>query len=956
MAPKPFVGRGSELGALLAALARARAGEPATVLVGGEAGIGKTRLVEELARRAGEEARVLVGDCVELGADGLPFAPLTAALRGLLHELGAGGVRELLPGVQAPELARLLPGLIPITTGNIGDAPGVRLRLFEEVLTLLGNLVRERAAILVVEDAHWADRSSLDLLDFLVRSQRAAPAPLLVVTYRSDELGRGHPLRSMLANLERLGWVERLELARLPRADVAAQLRSLLGHEPDAGLVDAIHGRSEGNPLFVESLLGCFADPPAELPESLRDMLLARVRRLAPETGRVLLAAAIGGIRVPHALLAAVSDLDDASLTDLLRPAVAANVLTVDGDTYTFRHALVAEAVAADGLPGDRVRFHTRYAEALEADPELRPDGRADIEVAHHWYATYDRSRALMGAWRAAGTAVALLAHAERLLLLRRVLGLWHVVPDAAERLGAGRLAVLESALQSALLAGQYERGEELATAALAEVDPAAEPRRAAVLYERRGFVRYQLGRAGDVEDMRDALALAADPMARAPLRATLALRQMVVPQPDDARVNAAAALADARQANDAQAEATAQIVLAVLDARLGDLASGLTRLHGARAAGEQIGAPDVVTRAAHWECALLDAHGEWGQAAASAEAFMREAGNAGLARTAAMLHAADLAAAFLGLGRWDDALAIVSDQLDLAPSPAVRAQLLPVAGCIGLARGELDQAAAAVHAGHELLSRRDAANADEDLPLVRLEAELRLAQGRHEEARTLVEERLAGGDAALGWSAAWPFLLTAVRAGSGIAAAPSLARAAIGPLQHAQRLTVIAELAGLNHADWDAAVAAWECLDDPFGLSQALYRAAEALLAGGDDRRRAAEHLQRADTLAEGLRAAPLRERVARLARRARIALAPGEEVEGRDGAARRLGLTARELDVLRLVATGLGNRQIATRLFISPKTASVHVSNILAKLGVAGRGEAAAVAHRLGLVEEVP
>ncbi|HEY4026965.1 MAG TPA: AAA family ATPase [Candidatus Dormibacteraeota bacterium] len=950
MVAPPFVGRRAELASLDAALARARAGEPAAVLVGGEAGIGKSRLVEEFAHRAGEDARVVTGGCVELGADGLPFAPLTSALRGLVSEFGAGGVRELLPGGQARELARLLPALAAGATGSIGDAAGARARLFEEVLTLLGSLAGDRPVVLVVEDAHWADQSSLDLLDFLVRSQRGAPMLLLIVTYRTDELGRGHPLRPLLAQLERLRWVERLELSRLPRTDVAAQIRGLLDREPEQALVNTIHGRSQGNPLFVESLLACSTSGEDDLPESLRDLLLAPVRRLAPDTQRLLLAAATGGVRVPHALLKAISGMDDGSLTERLRTAVAGNVLTVDGDAYVFRHALIREALAAERLPGERVALHTRCAEALEADPSLLPDGRAAIETAHHWFATYDRPRALRSAWLAAGTAGKLLAHAERLHLLVRVLDLWSLVPDAAARIGIGRAALLEAAAESALLAGEHERGEELAGAALAEIDAAGEPARAAVLYERRGFARYQLGRAGDVEDLREALRLVTDPAARAPLLATLALRQLVVPLPDDARSSAEAALAAVHEANDDRAAATARIVQAVLDAQHGDLAASLPRLHDARMAGELLGARDVVTRAAHWECALLDAFGAWRQAAEAARRAMHEAGSAGLARTGGALHAADLAGAYLALGRWDEALGIAEDQLDFTPAPAVRAQLLLVAGCIRLARGELDAAVGAVRATHELLSgRRDAANADADLPLVRLEAEIRLAQGRPEEARALVEARLAEGGGALGWSAAWPFLLTAVRARSPAAAAALAGRSAFGPLQDAHRLTVTAELAGLDRAAWDTAVRAWERLEDPFGLAQALFRAAEAALAGGGDRAAAAERLRRADEVAGRLGAAPLRERIADLARRARIALAAGEEPE--EDPARRLGLTARELDVLRLVAAGLGNRQIANELFISPKTASVHVSNIMAKLGVAGRGEAAAAAHRLGL-----
>src|SRR5262245_44316191 len=211
-----LIGRADQLSALDAALAEARRGQPAAVLIGGEAVAGKCRPVTESAARAGRSgARVLTGGCLELGADGLPFAPFTAVLRELVRDLGAGGVAGLLPGGSARELARLLPEFgEPAGTGNAGEA---RPRLFEQVLTLLGQLAERGPVVLVIEDAHWADRSTRDLLTFLIRNQRALENLLIVVTYRSDELHRTHPLRSLLAELSRTGWVTRIDLGRLSR-------------------------------------------------------------------------------------------------------------------------------------------------------------------------------------------------------------------------------------------------------------------------------------------------------------------------------------------------------------------------------------------------------------------------------------------------------------------------------------------------------------------------------------------------------------------------------------------------------------------------------------------------------------------------------------------------------------------------------------------------------------------
>ena len=204
MSSPVLVGRSGQLSMLGAALAEAGRGHPATVLVGGEAGVGKSRLLAEFAARSrGPGARVLTGGCLELGADGLPFAPFTAVLRELVRDLGAAGVADLLPGGATRELARLLPEFGgPAEAEDAGEA---RARLFEQVLTCSSRLAETSPVLLVIEDAHWADRSTRELLAFLIRNQQALDGLLIVVTYRSDELHRTHPLRPLLAELDRVG-------------------------------------------------------------------------------------------------------------------------------------------------------------------------------------------------------------------------------------------------------------------------------------------------------------------------------------------------------------------------------------------------------------------------------------------------------------------------------------------------------------------------------------------------------------------------------------------------------------------------------------------------------------------------------------------------------------------------------------------------------------------------------
>ena len=447
-----FAGREDELAALSGAFDTAVGGKPATVLVGAEAGGGKSRLVGEFADRVRGRALVLAGGCVELTAGGLPYAPFAGALRELVRERGAAEVAALLPGQAGDELAALLPGFGVPPAG--ADPQTARVRLFEMLLALLEALAEDRPAVLVVEDVHWADRETCDLLSFLVRNLRDA-AVLLVVTFRSESLHRDHPLRRLLAGLERMDGVTRLDLLRLSRGQVAAQLAGILGRPPEPPVLTAVYQRGGGNPLFTEALLGPGGTVSPGLPGSLRDLLLATVQDLPDQAQQMVRTAAVGGSRVGHALLAAVTGSDDAALTAALRPAVAASVLVSDTDGYVFRHELIREAVLVDLLPGERAQAHRRFAETLEADPSLSLEGSAAAQVARHWLGARNVERAMTAAWRAAAGAGASFAYAEQLMMADQVLQLWDQVPDPAERTGADHVSVLMLAADAARWAGE---------------------------------------------------------------------------------------------------------------------------------------------------------------------------------------------------------------------------------------------------------------------------------------------------------------------------------------------------------------------------------------------------------------------------------------------------------------------------------------------------------------------
>ena len=1004
MSSPVLVGRSGQLSALDTALAEAGRGSPSAVMVGGEAGVGKSRLVSEFAGRSrGAGVRVLMGGCLELGADGLPFAPFTSVLRELVRDLGAAGVAELLPGGSARELARLLP--------EFGEAAGpdeageARARLFEQALILLERLAGAGPVVLVIEDMHWADRSSRDLLAFLIRNQPTLDGVLIVVTYRSDDLHHAHPLRPLLAELDRIGWVTRMELGRLTRADTGQLVAQIIGREPDDEMLAVVHRRSEGNPLFVEALLAN-GGLGSGLPESLRDLLVAAVRRLPDETQEVVRVASAGGERTGDRLLAAVTGLEGPALARALRPAVAANVLLADSDGYAFRHALIREAVHDELLPGERGQVHSRFAEAIAADPALVPPGRAPGEQYYHWYAAHETTRALTSAWQAAGQAGRSLAYAEQLAMLARVLELWQQVPDATQRIGSDHVAVLEESVRVAELAGENDRGVALAQAALREIDAATEPVRAALLLEARGQLKYHLGRADYADDLREAVRLVpADPPSPARARVLQALAHRTLHErgagSGDAALGAIAeeAVVTARRAGDAATEAAALVTLACAEPIGGNVERIQALLAHARAVASRARASEPFLAAAIAESETLEFAGLHEPAATVAREGLAAAGQYGLARTYGAVLAGSLAEPLLSLGWWDEANEIIEGALQLFPLRLDRTYLWRLAGDIALARGDLVAAAESVASIKSVLDHTRY-QSQYHLPLIRLESQVGLAQGGRAEALAVIQGALDRFDVQQSPRYAWPLLVAGARACAAAAgpggslpteAGAMLDRlraeagmlAAEGLAQQAHRLTFAAEAGragralaraeagelpqpGGMRAAWDEAVQAWEAAGEPYPLAVTLMRSAEAALGAGD-REGGATRLRRAAELAQRLGARPLSDDIARLARRARITLGrPGEAAEaravpGRAGQAQvtepeRLGLTTRELEVLRLVAAGRSNREIASELFISIKTASVHVSNILGKLGVTSRGEAAATAHRLRLFDSFP
>ncbi|WP_280886780.1 helix-turn-helix transcriptional regulator [Streptomyces sp. LBL] len=1015
-----FVGRGDELDTLNDALARAAEGEPQALLLGGEAGVGKTRLVEEFATAAcRRDAVVVLGGCVEIGADGLPFAPFSTALRALRRELpdelaaAAAGQEE--------ELARLLPELGEASPGR-HDEEGMA-HLFELTVRLLERVAAHRTVVVALEDLHWADASTRHLLAYLFRTLRTGRLVVLA-TYRADDIHRRHPLRPLLAELDRLRTVRRIELGRFNRAEVGRQIAGILAAEPDPAQVAAIFERSDGNAFFVEELTvaaheGCRTG----LTDSLRDLLLVRVESLPESAQRVARIVAEGGSTVEYRLLAAVARLTEDDLIEALRAAVGANILlaTPGGDGYRFRHSLVREAVSDDLLPGERSRLNRRYAEALEADRTLVPADERVMRLAGYWYRAHDAAKALPAVLDASVTARRRHAHSEQLRLLERAMELWDTAPedvhgrlrpvDHAEvyppplserRAGTpsgsapaatplSYLDLLAEASVAGRLCGERERALKISKRALRLLDDEADPLRAAWFWVQRSRLVQAQARGDGRQELATAqeLVRGLQPSeVHAEVLSTVANWAMLHEPGADAFSAAERAVEYARMVGAREIELNARLTLGCLMVDSGDVEAGLTELHEVKERGAEEGVTHVAGRAHVNLPSELEAVGRSREAVPILEEGIAYTRKHGLLDAEAWIWG-NLSDSLYSLGRWDEAAEAAENALRVGHSAKPQGSGAVRLAHLALVRGDLAGAAAHLATARAYDGTHDPMP-QQALPLARIVIGVAAGEGRLLDARAELDRVLKAGFPPGTQRYGWPVLLTAAMAETDArdlpAAEQGRAAALDGILGAVKKITtgapvwlavekwVRAEVRRAKGQDtpevWSEVVTAFEPLEHPYDLARVRYRLAEALLAGGGEpeRARATELLRLAHTVAEHLGARPLAESAARLAHRGRLTLTGtralnggragrggagpgGAETGTPDDPARALGLTGRERDVLRLVSAGRTNRQIAEELFISPKTASVHVSNILAKLGVSGRGEAAAVAHRLGL-----
>jgi DNA-binding CsgD family transcriptional regulator len=934
-----FVGRARELEELGRALEATAAGGGATVLIEGEAGIGKTRLASELATRAGAAGfEILLGRSIDLVGTELPYQPLVEALRPL---------------------------------GGFGRAARSQLRVFEETLALLSDRAAAQPVLLVLEDLHWADTSTLDLVVFLAHNLDDR-AVLLLATCRVDEPSSADRVRQLAVRVRRSGSALLLELGPLQRDELTALLAARADALPPASVTEAIVARCEGNPFFAEELLAAAGDRSGELPPGLRDLLLQRVGRLDRRTQGALRVAAAAGRDVSYPLLSAAAALPENEIRDSLREAVDHGVLVADQETggFRFRHALLAEAIYATILPGEREELHARLAGEL-----VRSGAAGPAELAPHWAAAGRSAEALVASVAAAEEAEAVFGLAEAHAHLERAVALWPAVPGAADLVRRDLVELCVRAADLAWQTGAAPRAVELAERAI-ELLGDGDPVRAALVHG--GLSRY-LHTSGRADAALAAFERAVDLVPaeppsreRARVLAGLGNGLSLAWRYEESRRVCLEALAMAREVGARPVELIALPALGIDLAYLGRADEGLAQLRLALELAEESSDAQALEHAYVALTDVLTMLGRPRESARVAATALEAMRRYGIDHTTLVANRVE---ALMAAGEWDEA-----DALSAAALRAMTAnyphQPLIIRADLEIGRGEFDAARAhleaaaptvvedaavayynaylcelalwerrwadaeeAAHAGVAHAHSPDTAQIRVWLCAKGLRAQAELvALARARRDAGAVERRLRGAGE----------LLATARSAAADASAitPNIGGwLALAEAEHGRA-------GGDGRPDaWAAAAAAWDRLERPPVAAYCRWREAEALAAAGASRVEASVPLREAHAVATRMGAIPLAHELELLAQRARLDLAsPQPDARDRGDALEEiLGLTPRETEVLSLVARGYTDREIAEALVISAKTASVHVSHILRKLDAPNRREAAAIAHRL-------
>lgn len=942
-----FAGRETDLAQLRSAAERVRSGTSARVLITGEAGIGKSRLTAEFVDGMGADWLTVSGGCPELGAEFLPYVAFLPIVQQLVEAEGGSP-----PG-------SALSGLLPRSGTTADESPGTRLALLQQLLALIDRAAARRPLLLVVEDLHWADSASREFFGYLARNLGERQV-MLVGTVRTGELPTGHPIRQLVAELGRREDVVSLPLEPLDAHHVGEQVTAIDGRY-DPARAAAIYERSGGNPLFVEALAG--NDAASQTAGPLTELLLERVARLSDSARYVLGVASIAGSTVGHDFLARLADRTDVDLDQALRELVERDQLLAFDHGYRFRHDLIREAVDGDLLPGERRRLHARAAELLSERPDLATQGRSAAELAEHWYQAGRAEEAYAASLAAADEARAVFAFGEELRHLQRALDL-RPIDDPQ------RLELLERAVEAALPAGQAALGLDHADAALELIDETADPERAvAVLLNRSHFrSRLDLDARPDLDRALELLPAHKPTFQQGVLHYLLAIDHATGRRSEAALKHAATVFDLAEELDDDRLRCRASTARGLALTVRGDIDDALVWHRKAEDLALATGDDYILMANRLWYVASMTYGGRWEQAIETGYAALRQAELLGMQGWRGPLLRLNIAFAYEALGRLDEAIRICEEALAADPEELARGVLSASLGSYHIARGDFERALPLLPDVESVYRGASTMRSYAMGYSTRVWCELALARNLPESANREVDlllrhTREHTPDAPPDLYGLLPAAriqrarIAAAPRNRVIAAEVAANRAEIAALMstaptgsppyEARRRAIETELEPDRLADWDGLADTWRRLNVLPEVVESLIGGAEAALASSN-RAGARRRLAEARDLATQADRTILLRRVDALAQRAGLEPQTGAEVED------ATGLTRREHDVLRLLARGLPNRQIASELFISPATVGVHVSRVLGKLGASSRTEAAAIARTAGLLPD--